>query len=298
MRRAAFAPVAGWVVGIALGCGGAPASPPAPASAPPAAAAVSLDGLAEAIAAGRVQVVDLAQPLNEQTPVIQLPPPFANTPGYKRQLISEFDEKGPGWYWNAFSTGEHVGTHFDAPCHWATGKGLPCVDTIEARQFVGPAVVLDVVGDVATNPDFIVTRATIEAWEKQYGRIPPGAWVLLRSGWASRATDAKAYFNVGADNLPHYPGFGQESAEFLTKERDVLGVGTEAVGTDAGIGAVAKPAAFPNHAIMHGAGKFGLTQLANLDRLPPAGAIVVAAPLKLERGSGSPVRPIAIVPVP
>jgi kynurenine formamidase len=258
-------------------------------------AAASPAQFADAIAAGRVTVVDLAQPLHERTPVIQLPPPFANTPGYKRHLISEFDPKGPAWYWNWFEVGEHVGTHFDAPCHWATGKGQPCVDAIDAKQFAGPAVVLDVTSDASQNPDFIVTRATIDAWEARHGRIPARSWVLLKSGWAARASDAKAFFNVGSDGMAHYPGFGKESAEFLTKERDVLGVGTEAVGTDAGIGAAANPA-FPNHAIMHGAGKFGLTQLANLDRLPPAGALLVATPLKLERGSGSPVRPIAFVP--
>ncbi|MCA1583984.1 MAG: cyclase family protein [Acidobacteria bacterium] len=237
MRQVAFALLPGLLTAMVVGgCGGGPTAPPPPPAAA-AAAPVDLEGLAEAIATGTAQVVDLAQPLNERTPVIQLPPPFANTPGYKRQLISEFDEKGPGWYWSSFSVGEHVGTHFDAPCHWVTGKGKACVDGIDARQFVGPAVVLDVTSEVAKNPDFIVTRAAIEAWEKSNGRIPARAWVLLRSGWASRASDTKAFFNVGADKLPHYPGFGQESAEFLTKERDILGVGTEAVGTDAGIGA-------------------------------------------------------------
>ncbi len=294
MRGVVFALVAGPLAGVALvACGGdRPAASPAATTTAP----LAPGGLAEAMTEGKVQVIDLAQLLNEQTPVIQLPPPFANTPGYKRQLISEFDDKGPGWYWSWFSVGEHVGTHFDAPCHWATGRGKACVDVIEARDFVGPAVVLDVTDEVRKSPDFVVTRATIEAWEQRHGRIPSRAWVLLKSGWASRASDSKAFFNVGADKMPHYPGFGQESAEFLTRERDILGVGTEAVGTDAGIGAAASPA-FPNHAIMHGAGKFGLTQLANLDRLPPVGALLVAAPLRLERGSGSPVRPIAFVPL-
>ncbi|HUE90168.1 MAG TPA: cyclase family protein [Vicinamibacterales bacterium] len=287
MRRATLHVVTALVVSVSVGC-------TSPESAPES-RGIDLNRLSEEIASGSVRVVDLAQTLNEQTPVIQLPPPFANTPGYERHLISEFDDKGPGWYWSWFSVGEHVGTHFDAPCHWATGKGKACVDTIEAREFVGPAVVLDVTDEAGKNPDFIVTRATIEQWEERNGRIPPRAWVLLKSGWASRAADSGAFFNVGADGMPHYPGFGQESAEFLTRDRDILGVGTEAVGTDAGIGAAADPA-FPNHSIMHGAGKFGLTQLANLDQLPAVGAILVAAPLKLERGSGSPVRPIAIVP--
>ncbi len=300
MRRVAFNVTATLMAGVLVGCSqreapgaaqGTPAAPPAAQAAPQS----PLAGLADAIASGKITVVDLAQPLNEKTPVIQLPPPFANTPGYQSHVISQYDAKGPAWYWNWFSVGEHVGTHFDAPCHWATGKDQPCVDAIDPRQFAGPAVVLDVTSAVASNADFVLTRSAIEEWEQRNGRIPPRAWVLLRSGWAARAADAARYFNVGADKMAHYPGFGKESAEFLTRERDVLGVGTEAVGTDAGIGAAANPP-FPNHSIMHGAGKFGLTQLANLDRLPPTGAFVVATPLKLERGSGSPVRPLAFVP--
>lgn len=254
-----------------------------------------LTQVVQGIAEGRLQVLDLTQPLTPDTPVIQLPPPFANTPAFKQHAISNFDEKGPGWYWNWMEIGEHVGTHFDAPCHWVTGKDRACVDDLEARQFIGPAVVIDATSEVRNNADFVATRDTILQWEKQHGRVPPRAWVILRTGWGSRANDPKAFFNVGPDGAPHYPGFGKDSAEFLTKERDVLGVGTEAIGTDAAVGAQADPA-FPNHAIMHGAGKFGLTQLANVDKLPPTGAVLVAAPLKLLNGSGSPVRVIAILP--
>jgi isatin hydrolase len=254
-----------------------------------------LNAVAQALASGRVEAVDLSQRLTPDTPVIQLPPPFANTPGFKKHVISNYDAKGPGWYWNWVEIGEHVGTHFDAPCHWVTGKGKACVDDLDAKDFVGPAVVIDVSADAAKNADFVATRQTILDWEQKHGRIPERAWVILRTGWGSRASDAKQFFNIGADRAPHYPGFGKDSAEFLTKEREILGVGTEAIGTDAAVGATAEPA-FPNHSIMHGAGKFGLTQLANVDRLPATGAIIIAAPLKLEDGSGSPVRVVALVP--
>ena len=268
---------------------------------PPAAQAPTLppppvDALAEltkGLAGGQVQVVDLTQPLLPTTPIINLPPPFANTPGFKKHEISNYNAKGPAWYWNWIEIGEHVGTHFDAPCHWVTGKDKPCVDALEAKQFVGPAAVIDVSADVAKNPDYVLMPQTILEWEKTNGRIPAGAWVILRTGWGSRSNDAKAFFNADAKGSPHYPGFGKDSATFLTTERDVLGVGTEAVGTDAAVGAGADPP-FPNHSIMHGAGKFGLTQLANVDRLPATGAVIVAAPLKIERGSGSPVRVIAL----
>lgn len=291
MRKLALALTALVPLGF-VACTASPGSAPPPPAAPPPA---PLADLADGIVSGRFEVVDLTQPLSERTPIIQLPPPFANTPAFSKQVISNYDAKGPAWYWNSFSTGEHVGTHFDAPCHWVTGKDQPCVDQLDAAQFVGPAAVLDVSAEAATNPDFVAMRETILAWEKQHGQVPRHAWVILRSGWGARASDAKTFMNPDAKGAPHYPGFGKDSAEFLTKERDVLGVGTEAVGTDAAVGAQANPP-FPNHSIMHGAGKFGLTQLANVEKLPAAGAIVIATPLKIERGSGSPVRVIAIKP--
>ena len=207
----------------------------------------------------------------------------------------QYNEKGPAWYWNWIEVGEHVGTHFDAPCHWVTGKAKACVDQLEAKQFIGPAAVLNVTAEVAKNPDFVATKDTVLAWEKKHGRLPKGSWVILRTGWGARATDAAKFLNVGKDGAPHYPGFGKDSADFLTKERDILGVGVEQVGTDAAVGAKSDPP-FPNHSIMHGAGRFGLTQLANVDKLPESGAIVIATPLNIEHGSGSPVRVIAIAP--
>ena len=295
MRRQACAITLLVTAIVTSACGGPPPPATAPAATAPAPPPAPLAELAKGLAGGQIQVIDLAQSLTPNTPIIQLPPPFANTPGFKKHQISNYDAKGPAWYWNWIEVGEHVGTHFDAPCHWVTGKGKACVDALEAKQFVGPAVVIDVTTQVAASPDYILTPADIQAWEKTNGRIPDGAWVILRTGWGSRANDAKAFFNVGANGSPHYPGFGKESATLLTTERNILGVGTEAVGTDAAVGATADPP-FPNHSIMHGAGKFGLTQLANVDKLPATGAILIAAPLKIESGSGSPVRAIALVP--
>jgi len=245
--------------------------------------------------AGTLKVVDLTQPLGPETPVIGLPPQFGASPGVTMQVISRFDEKGPAWYWNTISMGEHTGTHFDAPVHWITGKDLPdnCCDTIPARRFVGPACVIDVTSEVAKNEDFLLTPEHVEAWERAHGRIPAGAWVLLRSGWSKRA-DPKHFLNVREDG-PHSPGFHQSTSQLLAKERDVLGVGVETVGTDAGQAGTFDPP-FPNHATMHGAGKFGLASLRNLDQLPATGAVVIAAPLRIVNGSGSPLRVLAITP--
>ena len=245
--------------------------------------------------AGTLKVVDLTQPLGPDTPVIGLPPIFASSPGVSLEVISRFDDRGPAWYWNTIRMGEHTGTHFDAPIHWITGKDLPqnACDTIPAKQFVGPACVIDVTVDVERNPDFLLMPAHVAAWEGTHGRIPPGSWVLLRSGWSKR-TDAHAFLNVSADG-PHTPGFHKSTSELLARDRNVLGVGVETVGTDAGQAGTFDPP-FPNHATMHGAGKFGLASLTNLDQLPPVGAIVIAAPLKIVGGSGSPLRVLAIAP--
>jgi kynurenine formamidase len=255
----------------------------------------TLTQLVEDLNAGRLHIVDLTQPLGPATPVIALPPIFAASPGVTIQVLSRYDDKGPAWYWNALSFGEHTGTHFDAPVHWVTGKDLPqnSCDTIPVRRFVGPACVIDVTRDVEANPDFLLTPDGIEAWEAEHGLIPRHAWVLLRTGW-SRRSDPAAFVNASADG-PHSPGFDARASRMLAHDRDVLGVGVETIGTDAGQAGGFDPP-FPNHTIMHGAGKFGLASLCNLDRLPPTGAVVIAAPLKIVGGSGSPLRVIAITP--
>jgi kynurenine formamidase len=254
-----------------------------------------LTQVVEALERGALRVVDLTQPLGPATPVIGLPPMFAASPGVTIDVISRYDDNGPAWYWNTLRFGEHTGTHFDAPIHWVTGRDLPdnACDTIPPRRFVGPACVIDVTNEVARNPDFLLTTEQIEAWEREHGRIPAGAWVLLRTGWSLR-TDPAEFLNVTADG-PHSPGFDAAASRLLAGDRDVLGVGVETIGTDAGQAGRFDPP-FPNHTIMHGAGKLGLASLCNLDQVPATGAIVIAAPLKIVDGSGSPLRVIAIVP--
>ncbi len=253
-----------------------------------------LTHLATALATGSVRVVDLTMPLGPDTPVLPLPPPFPNSPEFRLSEISRYDERGPGWYWNSFTTGEHTGTHFDAPVHWITGKDLPNnrVDTLPPSSFIGPACVIDVAAESAADPDYCLTPERILAWEAEYGQIPAGAWVLMRTDW-SRRTDPDAYLNAGPDG-PHTPGWTADCIRLLANDRDVLGAGVETVGTDAGQAFAFDPP-FPCHHLMHGAGKLGLASLRNLDQLPPTGAILIAAPLKLVNGSGSPVRAIALV---
>jgi kynurenine formamidase len=254
-----------------------------------------LQDLLDALRAHTVEVVDLTAPLHSGTPILQLPPPFANASPFGLTEISRYDERGPAWYWNNISMGEHTGTHFDAPVHWVTGKDLPnnACDTIPARRFIGPACVIDVTREVEANPDYLLTPQDLERWEREHGRIPRNAWVFLRTGWSKRKTAAE-FLNVAEDG-PHAPGFDHETSKLLAHDRDILGVGVETIGTDAGQAGRFDPP-FPNHTTMHGAGKFGLASLCNLDQLPATGAVVIAAPLKIVNGSGSPLRVIAIAP--
>ena len=251
--------------------------------------------LVEELNNGRIRVVDLTQPLGPDTPVIGLPPQFASSPPFSMENISRYDDKGPAWYWNTIHLGEHTGTHFDAPAHWITGKDRAnnTTDTIPAGRFIGPACVIDVTGAVAANEDFLLSIDDVRAWEAEHGQIPAGAWLLLRTGWSKR-DGRDAFLNVREDG-PHSPGFQKACAQFLARERDILGVGVETVGTDAGQAGTFDPP-FPTHNAMHGAGRFGLASLTNLDQLPPTGAVVIAAPLKIVNGSGSPLRVLALVP--
>jgi len=255
----------------------------------------ALAQLALALADGSVTVIDLTQPLGPDTPVIDLPPPFAPSPGVSIEEISRYDDKGPAWYWNILRFGEHTGTHFDAPVHWVSGKDLPenTCDTLEVRQCVGPACVIDCSARTTENPDYLLTPKDIEAWESEHGRIAVNSWVLMRTDWSKRS--GKEQILNADENGPHSPGPTKEASELLAIDRDVLGFGVETIGTDAGQAGGFDPP-FPNHFTMHGAGKFGLASLCNLDRLPPTGAIVIASPLKIVGGSGSPLRVLALVP--
>jgi kynurenine formamidase len=249
--------------------------------------------LAAALVDGSVEVIDLTSPLHSGTPILGLPPEFGQTATFQLELISEYDEKGPAWYWNNFHTGEHTGTHFDAPNHWITGKDLDDVSQVPAQRLIGPAVVIDTTAQVAANPDFCLDVSDIKEWEAANGAIPKGAWLLYRTGWSKYGDDPAAYANADA-NGPHTPGLTPAAARYLAEETEILGMGVETVGTDAG-GAFGFDPPFPCHTMLMGANKYGVTQLRNLHRLPVTGAVVIVAPLPIVKGSGSPCRVLALV---
>ena len=255
--------------------------------------ASTLFELARGIASGAIRVVDLTQTLAPEFPTIILPPEFGQCAPFRLEEISRYDERGPAWYWNNFTMGEHTGTHFDAPIHWLSGKDLPdnAVDTIPVKNFIAPAAVIDCSKAAAGEPDFLMTLATVEAWEREHGRIERGSWLLLRTDWSKKPYPD--YAGLREDGA-HTPGPSPEVVKWLVEERDVHGFGTETIGTDAGQAQHFNPP-FPAHFYMHGRGRYGLQCLTNLDQLPPKGAVIIAAPLKIKQGSGSPLRVLALM---
>lgn len=245
------------------------------------------------IADGRIRVVDLTHTLDPDFPVIILPPEFGQCARFRMEEISAYDYRGPAWKWHNISMSEHTGTHFDAPSHWISGRDLPnaAVDEIDVSNFIGPVCVIDCSDGAAQDDDFELTVSVIEAWEKENGEIPAGSWVLMRTDWSKRS--GVAYLNMREDG-PHSPGPTPDAIRFLIEKRDIRGFGTETVGTDAGQGSHYTPP-YPAHYYLHGAGKYGLQCLSGLDALPATGAILIAAPLKIKNGTGSPLRVLALV---
>lgn len=248
--------------------------------------------MTDALARGTVQVVDLTHRLDPDFPVIILPPEFGQCARFRMEEVSAYDHRGPAWKWHNLTLNEHTGTHFDAPIHWVSGKDVPngAVDEIDPNAFVGSVCVIDCSRGAAQDDDFELTPEIIEAWEAEHGRIPAGAWVLMRTDWSKRS--GTEYLNMRSDG-PHSPGPTPAAIELLLA-RDIRGFGTETVGTDAGQGSHYTPP-YPAHYLLHGAGKFGLQCLRNLDKLPPTGAMLIAPPLKIKGGTGSPLRVLALV---
>ncbi|AJP71659.1 cyclase family protein [Sphingomonas hengshuiensis] len=253
----------------------------------------TLELFAAGIASGTIRTIDLTQTLSPDTPTLVLPPEFGQCAAFSQEEISRYDDRGVAWYWNNFTVSEHTGTHFDAPVHWITGRDLPnnAVDTVPPADFIAAAVVIDISAKAAADPDYLLTVADIEAWEAEHGRIPPRNWILLRTDWSKRSVDD---YTNRRDDGAHTPGPSAEAVRFLVDDREAHGLGVETIGTDAGQAHLLDPA-YPAHTLFHAAGRYGLQCLENLDLLPPTGSLVVATPLKIKGGSGSPLRVLALV---
>ncbi len=249
-----------------------------------------LADLVSGLRSGSIEVVDLTAPLSERTPVIELPLERGQPWRFQRHQISRYDAAGPEVYWNNVQLCEHTGTHFDAPVHWLSGRDLDDVSEVPPRRLVAPAAVLDFSGEVTADPDFLLRREHVDAWQAEHGPLPDGGWLLYRTGWDARRGDAGEFLNGG-----HTPGVAPGCARWLAEETTLVGIGVETVGTDAGRAASFEDQPWPCHWYFQGAGKYGLTQLQNLARLPAQGAVVFAGPLPIVGGSGSPTRVLALV---
>jgi kynurenine formamidase len=252
-----------------------------------------LADLLAALRTATIEVVDLTAPLSEDTPVIELPPDLGQAWPLRREPISRYDERGQHTYWNNLRLSEHTGTHFDAPVHWLSGKGLDDVAQVPVTRLVRPAAVLDCSAEAEADPDFLLRRHHVRAWQERHGPLPSGGWLLYRTGWDRRQGDRAAFLNDR-----HTPGIAPDCARWLAEETDLVGVGVETVGTDAGLAGSFVDQPFPCHWYFQGANKYGLTQLRNLSLLPAHGAVLIAAPLPIVNGSGSPTRVLALVERP
>jgi len=237
---------------------------------------LSLDDVAN----GRAEVVDLTHGLREGTPILPGGIPFTLEP------LTQISD---GSYMNSFVSGEHTGTHLDAPAHF--GKGLPTVDEIPPTSLVSQGILIDVQSKSSANSDYVLTLIDLQAWEKAGGRIPPHALVILNTGWHQRWDSPERYLNRDETGALHFPGFAADAVRYLVKERNVNGLGTDTASIDPG-----KSTTFEAHKAVLQSGRYQVENLDNLNLLPPRGFSVIVAPMKINRGSGAPARVFAIVP--
>ena len=251
----------------------------------------TLASLASGLLSGQIHVVDCSAPLGPSTPLEAMgPAPADQQPAVEIHKISEYDEDGPFFAWNWLKVSEHAGTHFDAPS--AAGGQLSdhgSTDTLNPQTLAAPVCVIDVKSQCTEDPGYLLTPADVQAWEQTHGDIPPGSWVVMHSGWAGRADHPAHFLNAGV-----HPGPDADCMRYMIS-KGIVGFGSECVATDAGQAATMDPP-YPARQLLHEANLFGLASLINLDRLPPKGAVLIAAPLKFVNGTGSPTRAMALVP--
>jgi kynurenine formamidase len=215
------------------------------------------------------------------------------SPGFDRgevlraRTVSDYAKDG--YFARELTLPEHFATHVDAPAHFA--RGAWTADQIPAERLVRPVVVLEVAGRAERNSDYLVSLEDIAEWETQHGRIPAGAVVMAHTGWDRRWSSSEAFRNSDAQGVMHFPGYALETAEFLVTAREAVGLGIDTLSVDSG------PAAdFPVHRFTSAHGVYHIEGVANLEEVPPVGAVVVVALAKLQGGSGSPARVLALIP--
>lgn len=232
---------------------------------------------------GDVQFVDLTHALNDKSPFW----PGEDYQPFQLRTIATLERNGVSS--KAFSMPEHFGTHLDAPCHFENGQRA--VDQIAESDLFAPGVLIDLSMACETDADYRMSVADLQQWESRHGPIPRRAIVLLKTGWGRWWSNPVRYRNQDTLGQMHFPGYSAEAARWLLKERDVRGVGIDTLSIDFG-----PSKDFIVHHLVNGAGRYGLENVAELDRLPPRNFFLIVAPIKIQAGTGGPTRILAIMP--
>ncbi len=233
------------------------------------------------------KLVDLTYSFSDETHHWPTAKPF--------HLEKVAEGRTPAGFWYSsynYSGSEHVGTHLDAPFHFAEGKWT--TEQIPLARTIGPGVVVDIRRKTEQNADYLLQVEDIRAWEKIHGRIPAGAIVLTYTGWGKFWGDRKRYFGTDAPgNVTdlHFPGLAKDAAEFLVKQRRVKAVGIDTPSIDHGASRD-----FPVHQVLGEANVPIFENVAALERVPSNGATIFALPMKIKGGSGAPLRIFALLP--
>ena len=226
------------------------------------------------------RIVDLSHPIGKDIPT------FDPAETLSVRTVSQYDKDG--YFARELVLPEHFSTHVDAPAHFV--RGTWTADQIPAERLVRPLVVLEVADRTENNPDYLVGVDDIAAWEKQHGHIPAGAVVMAHTGWDRRWNSAPAFRNADIKGILHFPGYSVEAAEFLVSAREVAGLGIDTLSVDTG-----QSSDFPVHRFTSAHSVYHIEAVANLNEVPPVGALVVVALAKVEGGSGSPARVLALI---
>jgi kynurenine formamidase len=243
---------------------------------------------APAIELATAEAIDLTYAFDDKTLY------WPNSPSAFELKTLSYGPTPGGYFYSsyAYSAPKHGGTHLDAPIHFsAHGR---TADEIPVRQLIAPAAVIDVSTKTTSNADYRLTADDVRAWESQHGTIAPGTIVLLHTGWGSRYGDRKLYFGddtPGATDKLHFPSYGEDAARLLVTERRAGAIGVDTASIDYG-----QSKDFIVHQIANGANVPGLENIAHLERVPARGAWVVALPMKIGKGSGGPLRAVALLP--
>ena len=242
-----------------------------------AAAAVGFPAAAHAKAKPKGRFQDLTHVFTEGFPVFTGDPP-------DRETINSIPTSG--FYAQRWTFGEHSGTHMDAPGHFVAGGRLS--PQITPQELFVPLAVIDISARAAANPDATVTVDDVRNYERGHGRIPDGALVAMHSGWAAKIGNPLAYKGGAAFPSYHFPGWSADAAMWLAQNRDVTGIGVDTLSLDPG-----NSTTFPVHVNFLRTDRYGLENLANLDKAPPKGALAYVGLIPWEQGSGGPARVIA-----